>query len=189
MYLNALFIIYIMNITHSKYNDFLNIKNNWQLDDWSINVECFEKIVEILEFDKTILELGSGKSTEILSMFYKVISVEDDIKYLNKYNSTYIHVPANKDGYDFISLKNLLTNINYDLLIIDGPNHNREKIVYYINDFNTNVPIIWDDTQVYESYAIDMSIRLNKNYKTYQCNPHGDHWRIISNGKRFTLLL
>jgi len=178
-----------MNNKHSKYSSFINIKNNWPLDDWSINVECFEKIVEILEFDKTILELGSGKSTELLSMFYNVISVEDDINYLNKYNSTYIHVPVNRDGYDFVSLKKLLTNINYDLLIIDGPNHNREKIVDYIKDFNTNIPILWDDTQVYETHAIAMSIKLNKPYKTYQCKPQGEYWRNVSNGKRFTILL
>ena len=75
-----------MNKNHEKYKDFLSTKNNWPLDDWSINCECFEKIVELIEFDKTILELGSGKSTELLSRFYNIISVEDDIKYLNKYD-------------------------------------------------------------------------------------------------------
>ena len=53
------------------------------------NCECFEKIVEILEFCKTILELGSGKSSELLNKFYNVISVEDSKDWLNKYN-TYI---------------------------------------------------------------------------------------------------
>ena len=178
-----------MNKGHTKYNNFLNIKNNWPLDDWSINRECFEKIVEILEFDKYILELGSGKSSELLSMFYNVISVEHDINYLNKYNTRYIHVSANNEGYDFNHLKDSLKNIQYDLLIIDGPNEKREKIVDYITDFKTDIPIIWDDTQVYEPHAIAMSNKLNKHYTTYQCAPQGDFWRNHSNGKRFTLLL
>lgn len=178
-----------MNIADIRYTNFLAIKNNWPLDDWSINRECFEKIVELLQFDKTILELGSGKSSELLSKFYNVISVEDDINYLNKYNTTYIQVSANKQGYDFTQLKERLKDINYDLLIIDGPNDNREKIVDFINDFKTDIPIIWDDTQVYEPHAITMSKKLNKPYKTYQCDPQGDFWRNYSNGKRFTLLL
>jgi hypothetical protein len=55
-----------------------HIINNWSLDDWSINVEVFSKIVEILPFGSTILEFGSGASSNILKKFYKVISVEDN---------------------------------------------------------------------------------------------------------------
>ncbi len=29
-----------MNINNEKYNDYLQLKNNWPLDDWSINCEC-----------------------------------------------------------------------------------------------------------------------------------------------------
>ncbi len=32
-----------MNINSVLYNDYLNVVNNWTLDDWSINCECFEK--------------------------------------------------------------------------------------------------------------------------------------------------
>jgi hypothetical protein len=178
-----------MNKNHEKYKDFLSTKNNWSLDDWSINCECFEKIVELIEFDKTILELGSGKSTELLSRFYNIISVEDDIKYLNKYDSTYIHVRTIGDGeYDFKNLKDKLIGIDYDLLLIDGPNNNRQEIIKHIEMFKNDIPIIWDDTQVYEKYAIEMSEKLNVNYETYQCRPQGEHWRNYSNGKRFTVL-
>ena len=94
-----------MNQNHSKYNFFSYINNNWPLDDWSINRECFEKIVETLEFDKTILELGSGASTKILSEFYNMVSVEDDVKYLNIHNSNYIRINTiGKSGYDFNQL-------------------------------------------------------------------------------------
>ena len=38
-----------MNINNNLYNEYLNIVNNWPLDDWSINCECFEKIVELIK--------------------------------------------------------------------------------------------------------------------------------------------
>ena len=40
------------------------------------------------------------------------------------------------------------------LSIIDGPNDGRHNIINHMNVFNMNVPIIWDDAQVYEKYAI-----------------------------------
>lgn len=66
-------IILIMNTSDSKYPLYIQISSNWPLDDWSITKECFDKIVEILPFGKTILEIGSGNSTFILSHFYKMI--------------------------------------------------------------------------------------------------------------------
>ena len=178
-----------MNTNNEKYKDYLYLKANWPLDDWSINSECLDKIVEILEFGKTILELGSGSSTKILSKFYNMISVEDDIKYLNLHNSQYIHINTiEKNGYDFNALNNKIKDMNYDLLIIDGPNDGRENIINYIDMFKKDIPIIWDDTQVYEKYAIQMSEKIGKEYKTYQCKPQGEFWKNYSNGKRFTLI-
>lgn len=178
-----------MNKNHDKYPLFLDIQKNWPLDDWSINRECFEKIVEILDFDKTILELGSGASTKLLSQFYNMISVEDDEKYINLHQSTYIQAKLlGKDGYDFSSLSNKLRDLKYDLIIIDGPTDGRHNIINHMNVFDMNVPIIWDDTQVYEKYAIEMSFRLNRKYTTYQCKPQQEFWRNYSNGKRFTLI-
>jgi len=45
------------------------IIKNWPLDDWSINVEVFEKITQILPFGSTILEFGSGASSNLLHLF------------------------------------------------------------------------------------------------------------------------
>ena len=83
-----------------------HIINNWPLDDWIINVEVFSKIVEILPFGSTILEFGSGASSNILKNFYKVISVEDNENFLNKYNGMeYIYAESDKQGYNFTKLK------------------------------------------------------------------------------------
>jgi hypothetical protein len=178
-----------MNINNEKYKEYLDLKANWPLDDWSINSECLDKIVEILEFGKTILELGSGSSTKILSKFYNMISVEDDSTYLNLHNSHYIHINTMEgNGYDFNSLHNSIKDMNYDLLIIDGPNNGRDNVINYIDIFKKDIPIIWDDAQVYEKYAIQMSEKLGKEYKTYQCRPQGEFWKNYSNGKRFTFI-
>ena len=180
-----------MNKNHALYNDYLNIVNNWPLNDWSINCECFEKIVELIKFGDTILELGSGKSSHILSNFYNVFSVEDNKEWLNKYNTKYIYVKSiGKGEYDFDELFQKIKDINYQLLIVDGTNYNREEIVNHINIFKNNTPIIWDDTQceAYEEAAIKMSKLLNKSYQTFQCRPQQEFWRNYSGGKRFTLI-
>ena len=94
--------------------------------------------------------------------------------------------------YKMLEENNILVdNFNkadYDLLIIDGPNDGRQNVINYIDIFKKDIPIIWDDTQVYEKYAIQMSEKLGKEYKTYQCKPQGEFWRNYSNGKRFTLI-
>ena len=85
-----------MNNNNLNYDTYLQISNNWPLDDWSITKECFDKIVEILPFGSTILEIGSGRSTEILAKFYKMISIESNKEWMNKYDSEYFYVPLQK---------------------------------------------------------------------------------------------
>ena len=115
-----------MNVSHAKYETYLNISDNWPLDDWSITKECFDKIVEILPFDKTILEIGSGKSTMILSKFYKMISIESNPEWMNKYESDYIFVPEKKIQSEVFGetiwldqdiIKKSLNDKKYDMLI------------------------------------------------------------------------
>jgi hypothetical protein len=170
-------------------NSYANhIINNWPLDDWSINVEVFSKIVEILPFGSTILEFGSGASSNILKKFYKVISVEDNKNFLNKYDGMeYIYIESDKQGYNFTKLKEKLINVNYQLLIVDGPNDGRENINNYLEIVKENSLIIWDDTQVYEKYAIEMANKLNKTYTTFNCKPNGEFWGPRG-GKKFTLI-
>lgn len=165
-----------------------NIINNWPLDDWSINVEVFQKIIEILPFGSTILEFGSGKSSELLSKFYNVISIEDNKDFLDKYNTVqYIYNESTNEGYNFDLLESSIKNINYQLLIVDGPNNGRENINDYLHIFKDDCFIIWDDTQVYEKYAIEMAEKFGKKYNTYNCKPNGEFWGPRG-GKKFTLI-
>ncbi len=180
-----------MNKTHQLYTIYQEME--WSLDDWAIPKECFDKIVEILPFNSTILELGSGSGTKILSQFYKIISIETDTKWLNKYNSTYLHIPFddNYKWYDIKILKQKLDNCNqtYDLLLIDGPKGYRDKIIEHLELFNQNIPWLFDDTMAEEhmNTAIVCSKKLNKQIETFECkpNPKAVYWK---SGKKFTVL-
>ena len=191
-----------MNNNNNKYNDYLNITNNWELDDWSITKECFDKIVEILPFDSTILEFGSGESTKLLSQFYKMISIETNYNWLNKYVSKYIFSPTIKnvpnkyfnnkimESLDFTYIKKELEILNYDLLILDGPNEGRESFLNNYKLFKTDIPYIVDDTmdERYLYMSETIAKELEKKCITYQCKPNKKavHW---FNGKKFCLII
>lgn len=164
------------------------IIKNWPLDDWSINVEVFEKITQLLPFGSTILEFGSGASSNLLKQFYKVISIEDDQNFINKYDGVeYIYIDSDKTGYNFPTLKEKLKNMKYELLIIDGPNYGRENINNHLDIIDQNCLIIWDDTQVYEKFANEMAEKLNRKCTTFNCKPNGDYWGPRG-GKKFSLI-
>ncbi len=91
--------------------------------------------------DSTILELGSGAVSELLDLDYKLISVEHDPAYVNKYHNNYIYAPIKDGWYDVKDLP------DYDLLIIDGPTGKigREGVLDNLHLFNLSKPIIVDD--------------------------------------------
>lgn len=188
-----------MNVNNTLYNKYLKISNNWPLDDWSITKECFDKIVEILPFGKTILEIGSGKSTDLLSKFYNLISLESNLDWMNKYNSNYVYVPLKKMiskefgetvWLDVDIVKKSISNVDYDFLLVDAGG-DRVGIYDYIHLFKTdNIPIIFDDTMC-ESYlkcAQLLSAKLNKLLETFQCeqNKYCVNWW---GGKKYSLLI
>jgi len=186
-----------MNNDNKLYEIYLQISNNWPLDDWSITKECFDKIVEILPFGKTILEIGSGNSTKILSKFYKMISIESNNEWMNKYNSKYIFVPFKKmiseefgetNWLDIDILKNNISGLNYDFLLVDA-GADRVGIYDNIDLFKTNIPIIFDDTMAenYLKCANLLSKKLNMKIETFQCkrNRYCVNWW---DGKKYTLL-
>jgi hypothetical protein len=188
-----------MNEAHPKYNRYLDISKDWPLDDWSITRECFDNIVQILPFGKTILELGSGAATGILSEFYHMISIESDRKWIGRHPSRYLHVPlavtksqtfGDTEWFDVGSLKRQLEYIDdYDLLLIDSGG---ERVGFYdhLYLFKRGIPIIFDDTMApnYLRCAHLTAGKLKMAVKTVSCerNKHCTTWW---NGKRYTLLL
>ena len=131
-----------------------------QITPHTITPLMFRIIRALLPDGSTILELGSGDgSTQYLSQFYKVYSVESEENWVGKYNSTYIYCPLKEIKptkhfaksvvwYDPEKIKIEIPKIKYDFLLIDGPAgaENRGGLYKYRHTFNFDVPIIFDDT-------------------------------------------
>lgn len=186
-----------MNNDHVLYDDFLKISNNWPLDDWSITKECFDNIIAVLPFGKTILEIGSGNSTRLLSKFYSMISIESNPEWMNRYESKYYLVPIKPmiseifgptEWLDIDKIRDILTEIDYDLLLVDAGG-DRVGIYDNIALFKTDVPIIFDDTmdEGYLKCATLIADKYNKQCTTVQCavNVHAVCW---FNGKRYSII-
>lgn len=119
------------------------------LGGWSFEPELYNFLINNLKEGSTILELGSGYGTEVLSKHYKMYSIEHNFKFIGKYNSTYIHAPMKGHWYDIdIVQHNLPTN--YDCILVDGPvgSESKNRIGFYeqIHLFDTSVMMIFDDT-------------------------------------------
>ena len=127
---------------------------------WSISEICFNYIREILPDGSTILEFGSGFSTEQLSKYYTMYSVENYQEWVGKYDATYIYAPireyeiggsdifgdadfwtapedipgeqtaAQVGWYDPDIVKKNLPD-KYDLILVDGPNGTFGRAGFY----------------------------------------------------------
>lgn len=93
----------------------------YQIDNnWSIEKDTFNWINNNVTSDSIILEFGSGLATEYLNKICKVYSVEEDIKWVNKYHDNYIHAPLENNWYNREIIKNQIPE-KCDLILVDGP--------------------------------------------------------------------
>ncbi len=140
--------------------------NQSNLNNSAISTEMFLWVIHNIEFNSTILELGSGSGTKELTKYYTVYSIEQDQKWINyAEDSNYIHAPIKNGWYDSdIVFKNIPSS--YSLLLVDGPGGtgNREGIKQYWDKFNVDVPIIMDDThrEAELRFAEETAQTLNK---------------------------
>lgn len=119
--------------------------------DWSIDQKVFGWILSNLPSGSSILELGSGWATGQLARYYKMHSIENSSDWMGKFDTNYIFAPDTSGWYNVDVLKGVLPIIKYDLLLIDGPQHNkRSEIINHADLFNWKVPVIIDDTQEHD---------------------------------------
>lgn len=140
--------------------------NKSNLNDFAISEEMYAWLEENLPEGSTILEFGSGTGTIELTKRYTVYSVEQSEEYIGVAPlSTYIHAPLKDGWYDAEIVFNNIPK-EYDLLLVDGPGGSqyRHNMVRYWDKFNTDVPMIFDDThRQYEmKFAIETAERFNK---------------------------
>lgn len=138
---------------------------------WSIDEELFDFIRSILPEGKTMLELGSGWSSQKFSEHYTVYSIEHNEKWVGKYNTHYIYAPIKNGWYDISILSKKLPK-NYDLILIDGPTGDigRGGFYLHLDLFNTNTIMIFDDVNRKPEYELMVLVseKLNRPFNVYQ---------------------
>ena len=141
------------------------------LGGWSISYELADYLTEN---HNTILELGSGAGSEYLTdKGLKVLSVEHNIEYINKYNTKYIYCPLINGWYDPDLLYQKTFYAQYDCLLVDGPpgSHARVKFLEHLNIFDLSKTIVIDDCQREPEYlmALDVATTVNRNIDFVEC--------------------
>ena len=139
-----------------------------------IDLGVLTAVRQLVPENSTIVELGSGNGTNLLTKQYKVYSVEDNENWVGYCNdSNYIHAPiktVDYDGtdipwYDIKALQNGLPS-DYDLLLIDGPSGKigRSGLLRNLHLFRKDVPFVIDDTlRKHEcQIAREMAFLLNR---------------------------
>lgn len=115
---------------------------------WSIDQKVFGWILSNIPVGSSVLEVGSGWATGELARYYTMTSIEDELYWYNKFQSNYIYAPSVNEWYDRKILDQALNSVNYNLLLIDGPQHHQRKnIMNNLDLFNWSVPVILDDVQ------------------------------------------
>lgn len=97
-----------------------------------VSRDVFEKICQYVPANGSVLELGSGHvSTNYLSRYFWVVSVEENIAYVNQYPSYYIYAPLKDGWYDVGQIERGLAHRRirqregparrFDAVLVDGP--------------------------------------------------------------------
>ena len=148
---------------------------------WSIDKALFNFVRDLLSKGATVLELGSGWASGKFSEHYTVYSVEHAKQWLGRYNTNYIYAPIKNGWYDVAVLKGKLP-VQYDLILVDGPPGVIGRGGFYKNLdlFNTNVPIIFDDTHRKAEYDLMINV----------ANALGRDFSVVkSEGKTFGVIM
>lgn len=157
---------------------------------FSIDKEVLDLIKTILPNGGTILELGSGWASGELSKHYTVYSIEHNQEWIDKYDTNYIYAPIKNNWYDVEIVKKALATIEYDIIIVDGPpgpTVGRNGFLVNIHLFNTNVPIILDDTERPAEYKLTVALakKFDRQFFTYT----GSHKNNAGKRKNFSIII
>lgn len=101
----------------------------------------------------TVLELGSGEGStvELKKHGYSVYSIEHNENYVGRWNDKEHTIHAPFDGTGFYNMDIVighLPSINYDILLVDGPDTENRNLRFYeygCHHFKSNVPWFFDD--------------------------------------------
>ena len=142
----------------------------------SISKQLFDCIGHFVPSGSTLLEFGSGWATSQLSEKYKMISIEDNERFLNLYKSSYIHAPRENRWYNIQNIKNELVNLGpYNAVLVDGNDQDDRLrgLISNMDSFNWDIPWFFDDLNI-TTINIDFEnivSKLNRPFIKYLCGP------------------
>lgn len=129
--------------------------------------EGFEWIFANIPTGEMVLEFGAGLiSTNWLSRFYNLYSVEDRLQWVNLFPARYIYAPRpeGSDWYDPDIIRGWAEDAKrrgwrYGLVIVDGPwQGDRRKIIEHLDLFDLSVPWMIDDTERNEEQQLAQAV-------------------------------
>lgn len=139
-------------------------------------------MIQTIPKGSTILEFGSGRGTQKLSETFNMLSIEESLDWVGRYDSEYAHVEIENGWYDTDKVNDFIKNKTYDAILIDGPGAGvRNKIVDLISSgklkLNTDVHIIIDDAEREDGYelSITMSNLLKRECKVVEYDNDYNH--------------
>lgn len=142
---------------------------------WAVDDFFFDYITKTFPEGSVMLELGSGTTTEKFSKLFTVHSIEHNKEWVGKFNSNYIHAPIKDYGdYEWYDRDEIAKNLpeKYDFILIDGPPSKYGRMGFYHNMdlFNTDVPLLVDDTnrKTEKNMTKMISDKLNIPYKMFK---------------------
>lgn len=155
-------------------------KNNMAIDEFVLSF-----IRDKLPYGSTILEFGSGRGTEELSKTFTMLSVEENLDWVGRYDSKYLHADIIDDWYDVDKVNSFLEDKTYDAILIDGPDAGeRVKIVDLISSgklkLNTDVHILIDDVERKDGFNLSNNLQklLERGEITYKYPNPSDNTKL-----------
>lgn len=141
----------------------------------------YEYVINTFKKKSTMIEFGSGLvSTKVFSDYFNLFSIDDNVKYINKFNCNYI-LASIKDGwYDAdIVFKNIPKV--YDVVFIDGPSgtNNRNGILEHVDKFSVDATYIFHDTYRHAEKELckKFADKIGKKIKFFEV---GDYWSVVN---------
>jgi hypothetical protein len=162
--------------------------NEWPTQGMCLGLGMWEFIRAYLPDGGSILELGAGWGTQKLAENYNVYSIEDNKDWVTPYQNVadVIHAPIKPyDTEEYtIPITDFLTDKEYDILIVDGPNGftGRGGFYKHIDMFDTDKLIIIDDFygQRPETIMVQAIVKkLGRDYISVYGKSSGDHGLVI----------
>ncbi len=152
---------------------------------WAIDKECYNYICDVVQEGETIVELGTGYSTRMLSENFNVFTIEHNKEFLDRYKGT-----IDKGNYPVHFILAPLTNIGGDkvwynpeilkaklpkksaLVLVDGPCGaiDRRGFLNYVHLFQNTKVIVFDDVDREMDLETMKSVakKLGRKYKVYK---------------------